>query len=239
MLYKRRSVDVALALLLAYCNVWRPWSHLNSDRQSSRSILHDPFWESSCQTVTGRPSNRRWSRYGGLHPQSCAVTFVLSTWDWLPCLELVLPEITALPRLGWCSRRPLGRCYWTGDVWALSQSFQETPANVLWGSAAAAQAVQARVILALPAGQTIGLLSFDNHCWGYLTLLTNIVADFSTFIYCEVLKGHREMKIFIRKLISPAKTDISEEWQWDFRVRSTAGFCCTWPDSFSSSSDLL
>lgn len=83
--------------------------------------------------------------------------------------KLVLPGITAMPRLGWCSCRPWGRRYWTGDVWALSPSFQETPANVLWGSAAAARTVRPRVSLAVPAGQTIGLLSSDNHRWGRLT----------------------------------------------------------------------
>lgn len=60
------------------------------------------FWDSSCWTVAGRPSKRRRSRYGGLHPltRRRVATFVLSTWDWLPCLELVLPGITALPGLG-------------------------------------------------------------------------------------------------------------------------------------------
>lgn len=60
--------------------------------------------------------------------------------------------------------KPLGRCYWAGDVWALSPSFQETPANVLWGSAAAACTVR-------PESDSIGLSSFDSQRWGYLTLL--------------------------------------------------------------------
>lgn len=163
MLCKRRSIEVALALLRCQLPV------TSGQVMSKLAVpLHAPFWESSCQTVTGGPSNRGWSRYGGLHPliQRCAPAFVLSTWNWLPCLELVLPGITALPHLGWCPCKPLGRCYWTGDVWALSQSFQETPAIVLWGSAATARTVWLWGILAVPAGQTIGLLSFDSHRWG-------------------------------------------------------------------------
>lgn len=55
--------------------------------QSSRvPALRAPFWEPSCSGGTGGPSNRRWSRYGGLGPlnQRCASTFVPSTWDRLP-----------------------------------------------------------------------------------------------------------------------------------------------------------
>lgn len=142
----------------------RSGSGPNSDQCELRPaeflLLRAPFWEPSCSGGTGGPSNRRWSRYGGLAPlnQRCASTFVPSTWDRLP-----LPGSRFFPG----SERCLALDDAPANLWdaVIERETCGPPLPELSGNTCQRSPellLQQRRPSDAPAGQTIGLLSFDS-----------------------------------------------------------------------------